>query len=75
MCAYGLSLLFESPFMAMEKVMFCSPTPKNKSLNKSKKNNEDGHEINDNIIKSPKGSVDVENGIHTINIKQIEANG
>lgn len=71
MCAYGLSLLFESPFMAIERVMF-SRQPTKKS-NSSKQQDEEAPEVVEKI-KSKNGSIGGENGIYTIKIKQNEAN-
>lgn len=74
-CAYGFSLLFESPFMALEKVLFSTQTTKRPRV--SKQSESELPEIVDekNKHKNGNGAVIEENGICTIKIKQIEANG
>lgn len=70
-CAYGLSLLFESPFMAMEKVMFSRQV--SKRTNCSKKSSVNVPETEDSKPKKLKNcDVTEENGIYAIKIKQIE---
>ncbi|GBM01241.1 hypothetical protein AVEN_174853-1, partial [Araneus ventricosus] len=66
--AFGLSLLFESPFMAMEKLMLSSRRSRADAVKNSNKN-----------FKTVDSDTDTswtlkEDGICTINIKQTDCN-
>ncbi|GFQ89110.1 nose resistant to fluoxetine protein 6, partial [Trichonephila clavata] len=68
MCAFGMSLLFESPFMALEKVLFATRRSKSKSTEDTNKDT-----IHENPEKNYSSYIKG-NGIYTINIKPIDSN-
>ncbi|XP_054712749.1 O-acyltransferase like protein-like [Uloborus diversus] len=71
-CAYPLSLLFESPFMCLEKVFFSRGRP---AKIEEKSSNQEKTDAIDNISEKKKSNIVEENGVCTIGIKRVESNG